>query len=76
MALDRGVAAQFTRMLQRGEISKTFRVLTANGCVETSERPEGEKVQLAMLRFRDLMGKDEEIELEVDIPREWRRNDH
>lgn len=74
IALDRGISAQLSRMLQRGEILKQYRVMT-DGRVEISDRPQGERVQLAMLRFHDPLGKDEEIEIQVDEPKAWTTSD-
>lgn len=75
VALDRGMAAQFTRMLQRGEIRRLYRLRRAD-CLTLEELAENQdsedaRVQLASLRFRDPMGSAEEIEITVDTPQEW-----
>lgn len=81
---DGGIGAQFTRMLQKGEIERSYRIwVKGEGKFAVTENLEevkqkvkegamdGVEGQLWRVKFRDPMGSMDELNIEVGVPPEW-----
>ncbi len=84
VAYDKGMAAHFTRLLQRGLLLREYRIHChyegiSQGIqkIDQVKKAMGENklVQLSRMKFPDPMGSLDDIDIEADIPHEWIRKE-